>query len=405
MKKNCLIITHEYPDQSNFGGIATFHGHLSKVLTIEGHNVSVLANGQHSKNDDHSLHINFVNSSEKLPKIYEIICALLLLLTPHIAQLLRSNLLFFKKFKTLNLPSGSFIHTEIYHSPAFLIALLHKKKHCFIFHSHGEHWLLNDIGNTNTELWLIEMIENFSIKYLATYIICCSKDMLKKINKKFPSVKTCIHIQNPISLKVHLIKKNSKINLNTIIYFGRLEYRKGIDLLIQAFVKLNKEFPKTKLIVVGDSGEGFTIKDRSVDFFSWYNQQEITQKAKNNIHFIGQINEREKLFKLILKLAGIIILPARYEPFGYTTLEAIYLNQLVLCSNAGGGEEIISKNKDVLLCETSAENLIKSYKKILQIKQEKLLKMIKENKSVLGEYSYSSVGSKYTSLYKKFDAT
>lgn len=116
---------------------------------------------------------------------------------------------------------------------------------------------------------------------------------------------------------------NSKFN---IIFIGRLVKNKGVQVLINAFRRLNK--PDIRLYVIGNGG----YKD------------ELMQLAGQDkrIIFPGFI-PNEKL-GWYYKLASVTVVPSLYqEPFGIVAIESLAAGTPVIGSRTGGIPEIIKE--------------------------------------------------------------
>lgn len=110
-------------------------------------------------------------------------------------------------------------------------------------------------------------------------------------------------------------------------YVGRLAHVKGVDILLQAIAKLNKDID-CKLIIVGDGSE----------------KEELISLAKNlDIHhlvyFAGRISHDQVL--QAIKGFDIAIVPSRDEGFGLSALEAMSVGIPVIASKVGALSEVV----------------------------------------------------------------
>jgi len=104
------------------------------------------------------------------------------------------------------------------------------------------------------------------------------------------------------------LKYRGQEDENTIFFFGRLVYKKGIDLLIDAFNSLDlKDY---KLVIAG------VASDKGI--------LDIVKKNKNTV-YAGVIGEEEKV-KYLLR-SKLVVIPSRVEGFGYTALESLYFRK------------------------------------------------------------------------------
>lgn len=107
----------------------------------------------------------------------------------------------------------------------------------------------------------------------------------------------------------HFRKKYGIENKKIILYLGRINKIKGIDLLIDAFSLINKK--DTILVIIGPD-EGFLSKLKL---------QVKKLGIKKQVLFIGPLFETEK-FEAYID-ADIYVLPSRYEMFPHTVLESL----------------------------------------------------------------------------------
>lgn len=112
------------------------------------------------------------------------------------------------------------------------------------------------------------------------------------------------------------ITKNSPY----IFFVGRLESKKNLARLIEAFEKFLKKYPDYRLILAGKRGTGFEQILKTV------NRLKLNQK----VIMPGYITEEEKA--VLYKYCQIFAFPSLYEGFGLPILEAFYYEKPVLTS-------------------------------------------------------------------------
>ena len=110
-----------------------------------------------------------------------------------------------------------------------------------------------------------------------------------------------------------------------LLYFGRLDFNKGVDLLIKAFDKLAADCPDTNLAIVGpDYNQTKSKLERLVD-----------SRGIENVYFLPAVSddlEKTALFSH----AACFVLPSHSENFGITVLEALLVGCPVLVSRQTG---------------------------------------------------------------------
>ncbi|HET7320619.1 MAG TPA: glycosyltransferase family 4 protein [Candidatus Saccharimonadales bacterium] len=109
----------------------------------------------------------------------------------------------------------------------------------------------------------------------------------------------------------------------TILYIGRLERRKGVKYLLQAFKLLSQDQDNVKLIIAGDGPDREKLELLAEDL-------EI-----HNVDFLGFISEELKT--QLLQEATVFCSPAVYgESFGIVLLEAMATGAVTVAGNNSG---------------------------------------------------------------------
>lgn len=158
----------------------------------------------------------------------------------------------------------------------------------------------------------------------------------------------------------------------TIAYFGRATYRKGIDILNRAlngiggrdfqvlFVgpEITADGSLMKIVMV-DGAYGTAARKLYVDEC----EADFVGKAFSLRLDMGDIPFDEHLRKLwsAYRLADAVVIPSRYEPFGYVALEALAMKKFVIASDVGGLHEILESNRGHLVDISDQENAHKAF--------------------------------------------
>jgi len=146
-----------------------------------------------------------------------------------------------------------------------------------------------------------------------------------------------------------LSETNGRFCSNKEDYFlfaGRLEKAKGIDTLIDVFVKFCQINKSHKLLVVGYAPDK--------KFLSRLTTYVSSKQLEERIVFLG---ERSDLFDLMFKASAVII-PSLNEGFGRVTVEAMIHGCLVIGRNTGGTKEILNQGKSIGLPYDTSEELL-----------------------------------------------
>jgi len=161
--------------------------------------------------------------------------------------------------------------------------------------------------------------------------------VVSKSEKKL--VLGCINYEVAISKKIHVIYNGAfdqytpteKNKTFTYVSTGRLVTDKGIRELIEAFTKIQQEFPDTQLQLIGDGPERKKF--------------ESLAKSTRNIYFLGH----KKNPLTYLASAQVFALPTYHEGFSIALVEACMEELAIIATNVGGNPEIIEDKKSGLL--------------------------------------------------------
>jgi len=97
-----------------------------------------------------------------------------------------------------------------------------------------------------------------------------------------------------------------------VLFLGRINFKKGLDLLVPAFSQVLQEYPGARLAIVGPDNEGYGFKVRL-----WCGEQGITDK----VLFVDYMGPEE--VKQAYVDADVFVLPSYTENFGMTVVEAM----------------------------------------------------------------------------------
>ncbi|MGF7046296.1 glycosyltransferase involved in cell wall biosynthesis [Paenibacillus sp. DS2015] len=111
-------------------------------------------------------------------------------------------------------------------------------------------------------------------------------------------------------------------NKKIILFFSRLNFKKGLDLLIEAFVKVVAEKDDVHLVITGPDNEGYgqIVK-------GWIQAKEL----QDHVTFTGMLTGQDKL--AVLRESDLFVLPSYSENFGIAVIEAMICGLPVIISN------------------------------------------------------------------------
>jgi len=301
------------------GGVTAHISHLASNFRLLGHDVKILApaNDQNESEQD----LNLIRLGRPVP-------------IPSGASIARVSLSFWlipRLKNILNEQMFDVIHVHEPLAPLIPISTLMFSKTLTIgtFHAfHGSNWRY--------------MGSNFLLKKPFSKLdglIAVSEPAKNQVEKFFPGKYRIIAngIDKQRFSKAKPLEKFNDNKIN-ILFVGRLEKRKGLKYLLQAFADLRWIFPnKLRLIVVGPG----TIDSLCHQILSERNMRE-------DVVFAGSVTEKD--LPKYYKSSHIYCSPSiGKESFGIVLLEAMAARLPIVASNIEGYSNVVTHGQEGLL--------------------------------------------------------
>lgn len=168
------------------------------------------------------------------------------------------------------------------------------------------------------------------------------------------------------------------------VLLGRMNRDKGVLDLIKAFNKLHHEFPKTKLLLIGQDEENL--------------ESQIESFQKEAVLFFGLTSKPQE----VLQVGDVFCLPSYREGFGTSVIEASLLELPVICSDTYGLAETIVENETGLRHKVADVEEIYLKMKILYQDQSLRKAMGKRGKDyVLENFSADDISKEWLRFYQE----
>lgn len=169
--------------------------------------------------------------------------------------------------------------------------------------------------------------------------VAVSKAASRLASRYFPG-RTYRHIPNGIDLKRFASEQPAPAELLAlqpyVLFVGRFEKRKGIDVLLRAYRHLKSRMPELNLVVVG----GGEKKSR-------YEPVAVRMGLKD-VHFAGYVSD--DLLPLYYRHAAVFCAPnTGNESFGMILTEALASQTPVVASSIQGFVDVVTHDHDALL--------------------------------------------------------
>jgi glycosyltransferase involved in cell wall biosynthesis len=193
------------------------------------------------------------------------------------------------------------------------------------------------------------------VKKESSYIITPSQATQKDVSTYFsiPLQKiyprySGVTIQKPQKDTVLAVAKKFNISKPFILSVGKIEPRKNISRLIDAFAQTKKD--DWNLIIVGPEG--------------W--DKKSNQKKQNSIQFTGYVTETE--LHSLYELCQFFVLPSLWEGFGYPVIEAMMHAKAVVTSNNSSLAELV-EGQGLLFDPLSVDSIAQSITTLMENKE------------------------------------
>ena len=147
-----------------------------------------------------------------------------------------------------------------------------------------------------------------------------------------------------------------------VLYVGRLERRKGVETLVDAFCRVRERHPRAVLAMAGFSTD---TGPAGRSLLAELRERAAAADALAQVRFLGHVDYDQ----LPRYYAGcdLFVAPSQFEPFGMIYLEAMACGRVALGRDAGGVPEIISHGRTGYLVKPGdAEALAAALSGLLQ---------------------------------------
>ncbi|XKE44001.1 glycosyltransferase family 4 protein [Halomonas organivorans] len=126
------------------------------------------------------------------------------------------------------------------------------------------------------------------------------------------------------------LRKSLSIKDNDIVigFIGRIIARKGVDELVEAFIRLKTLQPACKLVLIGPIESSQPVSDSTL----------ARIHEDNDIHYLGRIEDVVHYYPMM----DLFVLPAHWEGFGNVLLEAAAMNIPVVAFDATGTRDAVA---------------------------------------------------------------
>lgn len=135
-----------------------------------------------------------------------------------------------------------------------------------------------------------------------------------------------------------------------ILFVGRLERRKGIDVLLGILPMMIAKYPQLYADIVGNDA----IASQNGETYRAMFEKEASTEARDRVRFHGEVAE-ERL-RGFYRDCDIVVLPSRFESFGLVVLEAMMFGKPAVACRSSGMMEVAEDGQTALLAAPGNES-------------------------------------------------
>jgi glycogen(starch) synthase len=123
-------------------------------------------------------------------------------------------------------------------------------------------------------------------------------------------------------------KRHSPHGEPLIVFFGRLEWEKGVLDLVTALPRIRRTHPGARLVMAGRGRQAGPLLALA-----------RKHRLVRAIDFVGHLPDKDLV--ACLAAADVVVLPSRYEPFGIVALETAAVGAPLVAATTGGLSELV----------------------------------------------------------------
>jgi glycosyltransferase involved in cell wall biosynthesis len=394
------ILSYEFPPDTAIGGIATYCQQLVELLTLSGHSVEVFTASNERSGSDESAgyRVNFVDGRgrERFPeKIVGIFkerhtCkAFDVVEGPEFGADGREVL---KAFPFVP-------HVVKLHTPSELVRSANDCKPHLRMLRHSVSQMRTALGTLRRSLTpqkYRQLESTFRPDYNAEriereYVLQCdfvtapSQAMLDWSAKNWAvSRDRSMVVPNPYVPLEEMLTVPIREEANVVGYVGRIEYRKGVQDLVEAIPTILNAKPNTCFRFVGEP----LIHPRTLERFDTYIRRRL-RRFEDRISITGARPLREMHFEYAQ--IDVCVLPSLWENFPNACLEAMASARAVVGSSAGGIREMLGDSGGLLVPPRSPKVLAAAVVRFLSDSELRRVSGERARCTVIGKYSRAAV--------------
>ena len=285
------------------------------------------------------------------------------------------------------------LHAHLAFAPAVVAAIAGRFLNKKVIIKFGNSGYFGDVETSNRTyrgrlaLWIL--------RKWANVVVTLSEEMEKELlGAGFPPNRI-VRMVNGVDVKkftppVDRLAAKESITMTgrtVLLFTGRLEPQKALDILLLAFQCAVKNIPNLHLIIVGDGSERDKLLEMIVDLGI---QSQVTL-----IRYVEDIRP-------YLNGSDIFVLPSLIEGISNSLLEAMASGSSCIATRVGGSGEVLGGGAYGLLIEPNNVGQLSDAISRFASNQEEAVRFgVRSRQRAVDYYDFSVVGNRYFLLYRE----
>jgi len=388
---NICLISEEYPPEGNLGGIASYTETIAQYMANNGHRVNVIASTTKNERSyiDNSVNVHRIHGfpGKFLDKIRHPAY-------PHNALLNYSHRVLKTVDKILRRENIDIIEAPEFLAQAFIV-FSKRSKIPSVTRLHTPSFFVRELNDTPS----FDKYDDFERRQvLVSWGVTSPTKALADIIKNRWGIENIEVIPNFFDFGSYKPDESAYNKYfkdkEYILFYGRLEIRKGVHVLGKALGDIFLKYPNITM--------GFIGRDMSWEKFGSMKKyiQDLQKDFSGRLIFVGSL-PHNSLYPIIKK-SKLVVFPSLWENFPYACLEAMRFGKTVLATSGSGYNEIITDGTSGYLVE--ANNHKKLGEKIIKLLQKTPITIGENAKKTAKSFNSEIVAGNMVKYYKKISS-
>ena len=223
----------------------------------------------------------------------------------------------------------------------------------------------------------------------AARVICVSGAFAKLIESYRPDIDVVGNVVNCDAFVPRAdSEKHRGIRFLTVCYMEEEAqlYKKGIDILIQAWTEVVKKYTDVKLVIGGGGSEKTKVEQ-------WVEEHGISKY----VEFTGALDRKQVIQEM--QSCDCFVLPSRYETFGVVYVEAMACGKPVIAVANGGPDDFVKPFNGILI-EPDVKELVQAfYEMIGHLTRGNYYQEEKISNYIKSKFSYEAIAEQLEAIY------